>query len=429
MPVSLAEFNSRRTPYTTQFFATPGATRTVMICSHIWWTEQMALALLNLGYNVLVYEPLYLLYTEEAAFDTFDTLWAQAIAVIRRMKVEVMIGGNAAALAPHPGTGELLHNAAGVPLVNYWWDEPRSEPPFAGRGIGPEAYLGALRDERTLNVVWDVDVLEELGAFCGVRNTVHVPLACLPEFWPSGFVAVEQRPLAACFLGNCHFACAWCETDVDPLVAWARAAIDRKQAAQDRPLAECIAAAGAIPEQTRHLRADAARPEWRRFVLPWEILNSVWMHRTRNLLVQAAERHLHGKLALIGKGWNQLGLRANSEHAGEKSGMVYAQSRASLNLFGGCVHGGMPLRPFDITASGGLLVTHYQRELPGLFEIGRECVAFRNQGEMIEALDRIQRDPASYTEMALAGRRRTLADHTWSRRMAAVMAAARERFG
>jgi hypothetical protein len=428
MAMTLAEFHARRQPNTTQFFKVEGARRTVMICSHIWWTEQMALALINLGYNVLVHIPLYLLYTDDATFGRFDEVWGQVVAGVRQTGVEVIIGGNAAAMAPHPRTGEMLHEAAGMPLVNYWWDEPRSEPPFARRGIGPEAYVGALRGKRVLNVVWDVDVREELERFLGVGNSVHVPLGCLPEYWPGGFVPVEARPLAACFLGNCHFEAGWVETDGDPLVAWARAVVERKMADMDGSMAACVAAVGPPPTETRHLREDAANKEWRRFVLPWEVLNSVWMHRTRNVLVKAAAEALKGKLALIGRGWEQLGLRANGEHAGDKSGQIYAQSRASLNLFGGCVHGGMPLRPFDITASGGVLVTHYQRELPGLFEEGKECVSFRDGAGMIEALARIEREPAAYSAMALAGRARTLREHTWEKRMGRVMAEVERRW-
>jgi spore maturation protein CgeB len=88
----------------------------------------------------------------------------------------------------------------------------------------------------------------------------------------------------------------------------------------------------------------------------------------------------------------------------------------------------MPLRPFDITASGGVLVTHYQRELPGLFEEGKECVSFRDGAGMIEALARIEREPAAYSAMALAGRARTLREHTWEKRMGRVMAEVERRW-
>jgi spore maturation protein CgeB len=119
----------------------------------------------------------------------------------------------------------------------------------------------------------------------------------------------------------------------------------------------------------------------------------------------------------VGKGWDKLGLHANLDHAGDRSGHLYAQSQISLNLFGGCVHGGMPLRPFDIGASGGLILTHDQRELPALFEPGKECLAFRNQDEMLALLDHVLAAPAEFNAIAQAGRRRVQAQHTWSHRI------------
>jgi spore maturation protein CgeB len=426
MPMSLAEFTAKRQGFTTQYFpcpdATPGPPRTVMVCSHIWWTDQIALAFLNAGCNVLLHFPLYLLYTDDSAWSNYDDYRGKILAGMKQAKVDFIVGGNAAAMAPDPKTGELLHRAAGVPIVHYWWDEPRSMPPFAKRCFGPEDYLRFMRDERTLNVTWDRDVLEEMGAFYGVSNSLHVPLATLPEYWPSVFVPMEKRPLAACFLGNCHFTADWVDTDNDAMTVWARDVTARKIASPDTSMKACIEAVGMAPtEGSSHL--SWRQDPWSEFFVPWEVLNSAYMHRTRNVLVKAAAEHLKGKLALVGKGWEKMGLRANSEHAGDKSGTIYAQSQASLNLFGGCVHGGMPLRPFDIGASGGLIVTHYQRELPALFEVGRECVAFRDKDEMLATLDRIMGAPAEFNAIVQAGRRRVLAEHTWSHRVRKILAA------
>src|SRR5438270_179859 len=62
-----------------QFFPCPGATRTVMVCSHIWWTEQIAYSFLRCGCNVLIHFPFYLLYTDPGAFRQFDHLWKQIL--------------------------------------------------------------------------------------------------------------------------------------------------------------------------------------------------------------------------------------------------------------------------------------------------------------------------------------------------------------
>jgi len=266
-----------------------------------------------------------------------------------------------------------------------------------------------------------------MAAFFGMTNSAHVPLATLPDFWPSGFVPLEKRPLAACFLGNCHYSADWVETDPDPMTAWARDVTARKIASPDTSMKDCIEAFGMPPAKgSSHL--SWRQDPWSEFFVPWEVLNSAYMHRTRNLLLQAAANHLKGRLALIGKGWDKIGLRPNSENAGDKSGLIYAQSQACLNLFGGCVHGGMPLRPFDIGASGGLIVTHYQRELPALFEPGEECLVFRSADEMLFTLDRVLSSPAEFNAIALAGRRRVLAEHTWGHRVKTIMAAVARHF-
>ena len=106
----------------------------------------------------------------------------------------------------------------------------------------------------------------------------------------------------------------------------------------------------------------------------------------------------------------------------------YANSQASLNLFGGCVHGGMPLRPYEIACSGGLLFTQYSREMPQLFEPGKECVAFRNADEMLAAWEKIAAAPGEFDSVVENGRRRAMTDHTWEKRMARILDLAKERF-
>jgi spore maturation protein CgeB len=89
----------------------------------------------------------------------------------------------------------------------------------------------------------------------------------------------------------------------------------------------------------------------------------------------------------------------------------------------------MPLRPYDIASANGLIFTHYNRELPGLFEPGKECVAFSNESQMLDQLDRILSHPADYNRVVEAGHRRMVHEHTWENRMRIVMQSVSERFG
>ena len=48
-------------------------------------------------------------------------------------------------------------------LINWWWDEVRTKPPLARAGVGPAEFVRLLGNEHTINAIWDIDVLEELG--------------------------------------------------------------------------------------------------------------------------------------------------------------------------------------------------------------------------------------------------------------------------
>jgi spore maturation protein CgeB len=151
--------------------------------------------------------------------------------------------------------------------------------------------------------------------------------------------------------------------------------------------------------------------------------------KLRNAAVRAAADHLGPRFYIVGKGWERMGLTAAKDHTGVPAAKrYYAAARASLNLFGGCVHGGMPLRPYEIASSNGLIFTQYNRELPSLFEPGKECMAFRNPVELVEQVDRILANPERFDRVVEAGKRRAAAEHTWEHRMAKVLDLAKRRF-
>src|SRR5258708_28550761 len=106
---ALFDFLNARKKFTSEYFACPGSNKTVLISSYIWWTELMAYALLRLGYNVLVAEPWYAMWIDDQRWANFDSIYKQWIDAIRKMNVQLVIGGNATISVPHPKTKELLH--------------------------------------------------------------------------------------------------------------------------------------------------------------------------------------------------------------------------------------------------------------------------------------------------------------------------------
>src|SRR5580692_1813545 len=100
--LSLQEFFQKRQSAANYIFNTPGATRTILVSSHIWWVDLIALALVRLGYNVLVAEPFYFLYTLDDRWNNFDALYNQWLGYIKQLKIDLIIGGNTTAMTPHP---------------------------------------------------------------------------------------------------------------------------------------------------------------------------------------------------------------------------------------------------------------------------------------------------------------------------------------
>jgi hypothetical protein len=195
-------------------------------------------------------------------------------------------------------------------------------------------------------------------------------------------------------------------------------------------MVECVEAVG-LPRASEQdpLQPYQAAPTLQEEFDRWDMVGSLLMSQIRNTIVQAAATRAGGDLTLIGKGWGELGLTAQQEHSGIPSAKdYYATSQASLNLFGGSVHGGMPLRPYEIACSHGLLFTQYNRELPELFEPGKECIAFRNADEMLASLEKILAAPQEFDAVVAAGYKRASTDHSWEDRMRRVLAAAKERF-
>lgn len=429
--VTVHDFFNQRKRYQSEYMASPANKGTVLISSYIWWTELMAFALLRLGYNVLIAQPWYYFWTEDQHFANFDAYWAQWLGAIKQFKVQLVIGGNTTIMVPHIRTRELLHRTAGVPAVNFWWDESRAAPPMVRlRGYTLEDYVAAIRDDRTLNVFWDKDVAEEWQRFMGLTNLTHIPLGTTPEFWASPNAPLATRPRKVCFLGNRHNEGDWLGRRDTPLVRWAEQVANRKVADLDRSMVECVEAAGspraseAEPYQP-YAAAATLQEEFDR----WDMVGSILVSRLRNTIVQAAATRLGKDLVLIGKGWDQLGLTAQQDHSGIPSAKdYYATSQASLNLFGGSAHGGMPLRPYEIACSHGLLFTQYNRELPELFEPGKECIAFRNADEMLGSLEKILAQPQEFDSVVAAGHKRASSEHSWEDRMKRVLAAAKERF-
>jgi spore maturation protein CgeB len=75
------------------------------------------------------------------------------------------------------------------------------------------------------------------------------------------------------------------------------------------------------------------------------------------------------------------------------------------------------MRLYEATGMGAMLLTDMKDNLKDLFEPGCEVEAYSDADEAVAKVNELLCDPARRTDIAAAGRARTLRDHTYQTRM------------
>ena len=97
---------------------------------------------------------------------------------------------------------------------------------------------------------------------------------------------------------------------------------------------------------------------------------------------------------------------------------ILRSARVSLNRHSEAARGNANnLRLYEATGVGSLLLTDEKRNLHELFEPGREVVVYRDAGDLVARARYYLDHEEERNEIAAAGQRRTLADHTFERRI------------
>jgi len=142
---------------------------------------------------------------------------------------------------------------------------------------------------------------------------------------------------------------------------------------------------------------------------PLSFVGSAKMDRTILIekLIQAGV-----PVTLFGKGW------PNSQWV-ESPARVFRRSQLNLGI-------GFALpsarftttkaRDFECPGVGGCYLTTYNCELPGLYEIGKEILCYRDFEELLELHAYYRRRPEECLRIAQAAHRRCVAEHTWEQR-------------
>jgi spore maturation protein CgeB len=75
------------------------------------------------------------------------------------------------------------------------------------------------------------------------------------------------------------------------------------------------------------------------------------------------------------------------------------------------------MRLYEATGVGSLLLTDAKQNLGELFEVGREVVAYRDEDELVEAIEHYVANEDERATIAEAGQQRTLREHSYAVRM------------
>jgi len=129
----------------------------------------------------------------------------------------------------------------------------------------------------------------------------------------------------------------------------------------------------------------------------------------------------HTDLRVYGTGWGGTG--APLEHSvqsepvyGLKKNKIYAGSRLSLNVHQPHMVHGENFRVFEVAACGGASISSSKPDLVKALEPGREVIVFNGPEDLRAKVDHYLANPGERDELAVAGRARVLAEHTYDHR-------------
>ena len=101
--------------------------------------------------------------------------------------------------------------------------------------------------------------------------------------------------------------------------------------------------------------------------------------------------------------------------------IIFHESKINLNTTSKAIRSGIPLRLFDILGCGGFVLTNYQAELPELFDIGNEVIAYSNLDELCELASYYLNHDKERQEIAHNGYEKVLNQYNYPTRLSQLL--------
>lgn len=335
--------------------------------------------------------------------------------------IELVIDFNTAALTL-VRSGELegevcLTTAAmGIPYVAIYLDPVTSTMAQVSWAV----HWQLLESPTWIKAVWEKVYAEELIEL-GVPNVMVLPMAITDGDYDTAPPPQRTDGPAVAFMG--HPASTWFRSAQSVLPHQLFAGLTAAAVRADMPdipfhrihfdLHEF--AERPKPEDTFAIRAEKTANYFsQKFVY-----NAYLAIKQRDRFVRFLKNKLGDTFELIGDHWESVYGLAHTPRIWDMEELHRRMREVPvcLNLHKGCTEWGLNMRHFEITAFGGFMLTYPMPELPLYFEVGSECDVFRNEAELLEKIYYYLAHPAERQEIAMAGQRRTLANHLYSHRI------------
>ncbi|MBQ9436895.1 MAG: glycosyltransferase family 1 protein, partial [Lachnospiraceae bacterium] len=107
---------------------------------------------------------------------------------------------------------------------------------------------------------------------------------------------------------------------------------------------------------------------------------------------------------------------------GQSMAEVFFRSKINLNITLRSIHSGIPLRCFDIIASGGFLLSNYQSDFPDCFTPGQDFVAYDDLKQLPELAEYYLSHEREREEIAENGLETLRQHHTYQHRVQEMLA-------
>jgi spore maturation protein CgeB len=156
------------------------------------------------------------------------------------------------------------------------------------------------------------------------------------------------------------------------------------------------------------------------------------VHRQGTALLERLSRRLPISIWGYGTAGLPQASPIRAHYRGEAWGLdmyeALSRSRISINRHIDVAEGNANnMRLFETTGVGALLLTEEAPNLADLFKPGTEVVAYEGEDDLVEKIEHYLEHDDERLEIAAAGQRRTLREHTYGRRMSELAAILQER--